>query len=178
MWACKFVKKAHDADGRYGSVSTRVLRSIMGSPHKEELTRQIESKDGNLNYDYVRQYIDSVSEDQLIREIKDVQICPLIKDLLGHYARICEDVGPATFSTLDPFATATFERARNDLRSIYDLVLTLRGNISEAVMNLDKQTLNSLKSKMSVLQSGFLRAGEILNKRPCLLINEESDTWW
>ncbi|KIM96447.1 hypothetical protein OIDMADRAFT_148308 [Oidiodendron maius Zn] len=115
---------------------------------------------------------------QLVREIKDLQICPLIEDLLGHYARICEDVKPATFSTLDPFAKATFERARNDLRSIYDLALTLRGHISEAVTNLDKHTLNSLKSKMSVLQSGFLRAGEILNKRPCLLINEESDTWW
>lgn len=178
MWACKFIKKVHDADGRYGSVTPRELRSVRGSPHTEELTRQIESKDGNLNYDYVRQYINSVSEDQLVREIKDLQICPLIEDLLGHYARICEDVKPATFSTLDPFAKATFERARNDLRSIYDLALTLRGHISEAVTNLDKHTLNSLKSKMSVLQSGFLRAGEILNKRPCLLINEESDTWW
>jgi hypothetical protein len=84
----KLAQKIQDGGDEYGTMSSNEIRLLMELPHEKQLTRlsDIDSV-VNCNLDEWRpfQYVLSMPREQLIRDIQNLRVVPLMETLLLHY---------------------------------------------------------------------------------------------
>ena len=196
MWACYIFSKINDSCSKYRILTAKEFQNLMDSVHQMEASGLVESGwpfNGSVDDDHIFQYINSVPEEQLIRDIQDLRVVPMFENLFPYSLRILEIdrmyLNLADTASKDPThhmqeaislpkLMVEWQSSTRIIRSIYRRILNLRGHTSAAAAELDKRSIDSLKKKMESLQMEHSAAAKVLGLEPSPLISASSDTWW
>jgi hypothetical protein len=196
MWACYIFSKINDSCSKYGVLTAKEFQNLMDSVHQMEASGLAESGwpfIGSVDDDHIFQYINSVSEEQLIRDIQDLRVVPMFENLFPYSLRILEVdrmyLNLADAASKDPThhmqdaislpkLMIEWQSSTSIIRSIYRRILNLRDNTSAAAAELDKPSIDSLKRKMESLQMEHSSVAKVLGLESSPLISASSDTWW